>query len=84
MLVDVKIGSTTALAAAIDLDGAGDRTRVSGTLSATASARKGSATDVINVHATTDGSGDLDYGMVVVTIRPRGLAGDVNEVLAQS
>lgn len=70
--VDVKIGTTSALDSAIDLDDAGDATRVDGTLSGTAANLQGDGDDVVNVHVTTDGSGAVEGGVIYVTLRPTG------------
>lgn len=74
--VDVQIGSTSVLSAAIDLDATGDATRADGTLSATLASRRGSASDVISVKPTTDGGGDISDLTVYVTLRARGHRGD--------
>jgi len=64
---DVKIGTTSALAAA-EVPTAD--AREDAVLNATAANLNGSATDVINLHCTTDGSGLLVGLKVKVTIRP--------------
>lgn len=71
--VDCLIGSTSALASAIT-PVAG--TATAGTLSTTRANRRGSATDVVNIQYTTDGSGALTKGKVRVTIRPFPLNGE--------
>lgn len=63
----VKIGTTNAISAATPTaDTRGDATLVAGAV-------LGSATDVINLHATTDGSGTFTDLRVRVTIRPQGM-----------
>jgi hypothetical protein len=67
----VKIGSTAALTGAIT-PVAGDL--VDGTIDTDADT--GGATDEINVHATTDGTGNITGGWnVAVTVEPLGLIG---------
>lgn len=67
---DVKIGTTSALSAAAVPVAA---TRGDAALGATTAARKGTADDEINLHATTDASGALSDVQVIVVIRPQGL-----------
>jgi len=71
---DVKIQTVSVLNAALAFATA---TRVQGVLAAALAARRGSATDAINVHFTTDGSGVLTNGFVVVSYRPVPLNGEV-------
>lgn len=66
--VDVKIGATSVLSAAVTLD-AGDLEV--GTVDDSASV--GGSSDEINVHVTTDGSGDTTGVTVGVIIRPEGV-----------
>jgi len=71
---DVKIGAVSALNAAIAFAAA---TRVDGVLAAAQASRRGSRTDELNIHYTTDGAGALTNGTVTVTIRPVPLNGEV-------
>jgi hypothetical protein len=71
---DVKIQTVSALNAVLAYNTA---TRVDGVLAAAQAARRGSATDAINVHFTSDGSGVLTNGFVVVSYRAVPLNGDV-------
>ena len=64
---DVKIGTTSVLSAAVAFVTA---TRVDGVLAASLAARRGTAAGELNVHFTSDGTGALTNGFVVVTIRP--------------
>jgi hypothetical protein len=66
---DLKIGTTSALTAAEVPVAA---TREDAVLNATLANLKGGATDAINLHATTDGSGTFTGLKVRVTIRPQG------------
>lgn len=70
---DVKIGSTSALASAVAFATA---TATTASLSSTLASRRGSSTDAINVHYTSDGTGALTNGHVVVVFRPMPLNGD--------
>jgi hypothetical protein len=70
---DVKIEAVTSLAAVIAFATA---TRVVATLAATLAARRGSASNAINVHFTTDGTGALTNGFVTVRYRPMPMSGD--------
>ncbi len=66
---DVKIGTTSALnAAAVPVAD----TRGDAALSGTLANLQGSASDEINLHVTTDGTGTLTGLKVRVTIRPQG------------
>lgn len=67
---DVKIGTTTALTAAEVPVAA---TREDAVLHATEANIRGTATEEINLHCTTDGSGLLTGLKVKVTIRPTGI-----------
>ncbi len=67
---DVKIGSTSALAAA-EVPVA--HTREDAALSSTAANKAGSASEAINLHCTTNATGLLAGLKVHVTIRPTGL-----------
>jgi hypothetical protein len=69
---DVRIGTQSVLASAAAF-AAGNR--VDAALAA--GAPTGSATAELNVHYTTDGTGALTNGFVVVTIRPYPVNGDV-------
>jgi hypothetical protein len=69
---DVRIGTTSVLASAASFTAA---TRADATLAT--NAPKGTPTSDINVHYTTDASGALTNGFVVVTIRPYPINGDV-------
>lgn len=71
--VNVKIGSTTALASALTLT---DDAVAAATLSTTLSARRGSSTDAINLEYTSDGSGEIVAGKVRVWVRPYPLSGE--------
>lgn len=67
----VKNGTTAALsAAAVPVTA----TRADASLHAALANRRGTKTDAINLHLTTDGGGAAEEGTVYVTIRPRGLA----------
>jgi hypothetical protein len=55
-------------------------TEVVGVLSATKANVRGSPTEAITLEYTTDGTGALTNGMVLVTIRPRPQAGDLGPV----
>jgi hypothetical protein len=64
---DVKIGGTTCLASALALTAAA---ATQGTLSTTRANRRGKrGTNALTVHATTDGSGVLTDGFVLVWVR---------------
>ncbi len=67
---NIKIGTVSALAA-VEVPTAA--TREDAVLNATAANLNGSATDVINLHSTTDGSGDFTGLKVKVTIRLLGV-----------
>lgn len=71
--VMVKIGSTDALAAAVADPAA--KTPVAATLHATEANVRGSATDVIGLFVTTDGSGDNTGLRARVTYRALGIGG---------
>jgi hypothetical protein len=68
----VKVGTRTA--ASITFTAA---TEVAQTLSTTLANLRGSATEAITIELTTDGSGVLTNAHLVITIRPRPLAGDL-------
>lgn len=70
--VDVKIGTTSALSAAITLDA----TLQTGTLSSTLSRLRGSSTAAINVHYTSDGAGAATNLSVTVWVRPYPMANE--------
>lgn len=70
---DVKIQTVTSLAAVIAFATA---TRVVASLAAALAARRGSKTDAINVHFTSDGTGVLTNGTVTVRYRPLPMSGD--------
>lgn len=70
---DVKIQAVSALAAIINYVTA---TRVVGALSALFASRRGSQTDAINVHYTSDGAGVLTNGVVTVRYRAMPMNGD--------
>jgi hypothetical protein len=71
---NVKIGTASVLSGAASFTAG---SRVSASLAASASARRGTSTSDLNVHYTTDGTGALTNGFVVVRIRPYPLNGDV-------
>lgn len=75
--VTVKIGTTAALASAIT-PVAG--TATAGTLATATADRRGSATDVIRGHYTTNGSGVVTNGRIAVWIRPVPLQGEAYSV----
>jgi hypothetical protein len=52
-------------------------TEVAGVLSTTKADVRGSATEVLTIEYTTDGSGVLTNGFVIVELRPRPLARDL-------
>jgi len=66
---DVKIGTTSVLNA---LEVPVAATREDGVLTSTSANLRGSATDVINLHVTTDGSGEFTGLKVRVRIRAQG------------
>jgi hypothetical protein len=68
---NVKIGTTSALAAAEDLDVLGDATLGDVALSATLANRRGTNASAINIHVTTDTAGRIEELQVYVTIRPQ-------------
>lgn len=68
----VKCGVRTAAAVAFTA-----ATRVAATLSTTKANLRGSSTEAITLEYTSDGSGALTNGFVVVTIRPWPLSGDL-------
>ena len=70
---DVKIEAVTSLAAVIAFATA---TRVVATLHATLANIRGSKTDAINVHFTTDAAGVLTNGFVTVRYRQMPMSGD--------
>jgi len=76
---NVKIGATSALASTITPVATGSGI-VDGSLSSTLANRRGSATDAINVHYTTDNSGAATNLRVTVWIRPHPLHGEVYNV----
>lgn len=71
---DVKIGTVTALNAVHAFVTA---TRALAVLATALASRRGSATDVINVHYTSDGTGALTNGFITVRYRPVPMNGDV-------
>lgn len=72
--VDVQIGSTSVLSAAITPVAA---TPTAGTLSATLASVKGAANSVLSLKYTSDGTGAATNGFVTVWIRPRPLNGEI-------
>jgi len=68
-----KISTRACTAAAVVFTTA---TEVNAALSATAANNKGSASEVITLEYTSDGSGVLTNGVVILEIRPTGLRGD--------
>lgn len=75
----VKIGTANALSGAIT-PAAASTGIVQGSLHGTRANRRGAATDAINVHYTTDGSGAATNLRVTVWIRPLPLNGEVYSV----
>lgn len=73
----VKVGSRTA--ASITFTAA---TEVAQTLSSTLANLQGSASEAITIELTTDGSGALTNGALIISIRPRGMHGDPSRVLS--
>jgi hypothetical protein len=71
---DVKIQTVSALNAVMAF---ATGSRVDAVLATALASRRGSATDAINVHFTTDGTGALTNGFVVVSYRPVPLQGEV-------
>jgi hypothetical protein len=69
-----KISGVTAMAADITPT---TGNIVAGTLATTLAARRGSRTDSIDANFTTDGSGVLTNGFLVIQFRPVPLNGDV-------
>ncbi len=67
---DVKIGTVSALASPANFTAG---TRVDATLSATVLNRRGTSASELNVHYTTDATGSLTNGRVIIVIRPRPL-----------
>lgn len=68
----LKVGGRTAASLTITA-----ATEVTATLSTTKANLRGSATEAITVEYTTDGSGALTNGMVILAIRPYPMSGDV-------
>lgn len=68
----LKVGGRTA--ATLTLTAA---TEVTATLSTTLANIRGSATEAITIEYTTDGSGALTNGLVILEYRPRPMAGDL-------
>lgn len=75
--VQVKIGTTSALSAAVTPVA---DTPTAATLSTTLANKRGSSTEAINVHYTTDGTGAFTGMTVHVWIRPLPLNGEVYAV----
>lgn len=73
---DVKIGGTSCLAAVVADPSA--KTRVVPTLATALASRRGSASDAITLHATTDGGGDFTGLRARVTYRKFPLGGGDN------
>ena len=71
---NAKIGSTSVLASAITPVAA---TPTNGTMATSRSARRGSATSVLSLMYTSNGSGAVTNGAFLVTIRPYPLNGEV-------
>lgn len=74
---DVKIGATSALASAVTPVA---ETPTAATLATTDAARRGSATDTIFLHYTSDGTGAVTNAKVRVWIRPLPLNGEAYAV----
>lgn len=72
----VKVGSATAVAAV----GFTDATEVAQTLSSTLSDLRGSSTDAITLEYTSDGTGAVVNGFVIIKYRAQPLAGEVHSV----
>lgn len=70
---EVRVGGVAATAAGVAFTAA---TRVDNAIHATPANVRGVETDAITVELTTDGTGALSNGFIVLTIRPRPLAGD--------
>lgn len=70
---DVKIGEDSALE---DPAEPADAEHGAAELAESYLDRRGGPSDIINLHATTDETGALEGGHVLVTIRPVGLRGD--------
>lgn len=75
---EVKVGGTAATDAGVAFTAA---TRVANALSGTYANKRGSETDTLTVEITTDGSGVLTNGVLVITIRPQHMRGDPSLVL---
>lgn len=73
----VKVGTRTA--ASITFTAA---TEVAQALSSTLADLQGSASEAITIELTTDGSGALTNGAIVISIRPRDMHGDPSPVLS--
>lgn len=71
--VNIKIGSTTALASALTLT---DDAVAAATLATAVTARRGSNTEAINLEYTSNGSGEIVAGKVRVWIRPYPMNGE--------
>ncbi len=71
----VKVGTRTA--ASITFTAA---TEVAQTLSSTLANLQGSASEAITIELTTDGSGALTNGALVISIRPQGMHGDPSPI----
>lgn len=75
---EVKVGGNAATATGVTFTAA---TRVANSLSATYANKRGSETDTLTVEITTDGTGALTNGSIVITIRPQNMRGDPSLVL---
>lgn len=71
---DVQIGTTSVLTGAVTPVA---DTPTAGVLSTTQASRRGTATDVLSLKYTSNGSGAATNGHAYVTIRPRPLNGEV-------
>lgn len=72
--VDVKIGTTSVLSSAVT-PVAG--TATAGTLSSTLANIRGSSSDLVRLHYTTNGTGVITNGRVRVWIRPQPMNGEI-------
>lgn len=75
--VDVQIGGTTCLTGAITPVA---DTPTAGTLATSAAARRGTATEAIQLKYTSNGTGAATNGLVAVWVRPLPLNGEVYAV----
>lgn len=75
--VDVKIGSTSALASAVTPVA---DTATAATLSTTLTSRRGTSSEAVNLHYTSNGTGAVTKCTVYVWVKPIPAGGDVYNV----